>query len=606
LNIKSSEKKEKSTMELVVEVSVEEFDSAINDAFKKNRNSIAVPGFRKGKAPRKIIERLYGASIFHADALDILAPTVVQHTVKETELKIIGYPQIIDVDIKEEGGVDLTVSVSIYPEIALGEYKGLSAYKPKVEVSDSEIDSEIAGIRLRNARIEKADRPAINKDTVLIDYEGFIDGEAFDGGKGEGYELELGSNTFIPGFEEKLHGMVVGEERDIDLVFPDEYAENLAGKAVVFKVKLHEIKEKILPDLDDEFAKDVSEFDTLDEYKESIRESIAKVKQADADAVFENTLMEQIIDSIDGEIPDELIDEQLQNALNNFVNQTSNYGMDPSVYLQMMGETPDSFRDKMRVSSEKQVRGSLALEKIADLEGVVISEEELTDAYASLAERYGMEIDDIKDSMAEESVVQDAKITKAMKIVSESATALDTPPVDESADADADGHSHAHSHIDGHSHAHDIAEAADAAADVAAAEAADAADNAAAKPKKAPAKKTSSTKAKAAAADAAADSVADAVVDASTVADEPGSAVADGAGVVSEKPVAKKASTKKTTTKKADADGAAPAVEAADEAVGSAADATASSADGAVLEGAADAAAKPAPSRKSKKAKTDE
>ena len=442
MNIKSSEKKEKNVVDLIVEVNPEEFDSAIDEAFKKNKNSIAVPGFRKGKAPRKIIERMYGASVFYNDALDVIAPKAIAFVAVESDLKIVGFPQVTDVDIKEEdGGLDLTVSVAVYPEVTLGEYKGLSAVKPAVVVADSEIDSEIAGIRLRNARIEKADRPAINNDTVIIDYEGFLDGVPFDGGKGENHELELGSNTFIPGFEEKIQGMSVGEERDIDLVFPENYTEELAGKPVVFKVKMIEVREKILPDLDDEFAKDVSEFDTLEEYKQSIRDGIIKIRQSDADAAFENALVEKIIDSMEADVPDAMIDEQLQSALNNFVNQTSAYGMDPNMYLQMMNETPDSFRDKMRVSSEKQVRGMLALEKIAELENVSVSEEDIENEYNSLVERYGMELDQVKENMSEDVVVREIKLKHAAKIVTDNATAEEPPEQDEADDSEEPGES---------------------------------------------------------------------------------------------------------------------------------------------------------------------
>ena len=424
MNIKSSEKKEKNEVELVIEVNAEEFDSAINEAFKKSRNQIAVPGFRKGKAPRKIIERMYGASIFHEEAIDNLLPKVLEFVFKESGLNLVGYPRVDDLDIKEGNeGVDITIIAAEYPEVKIGEYKGLSAVMPAVEVPDSDIDNEIEAVRLRNARIEKADRPAMDGDTAVIDFDGFVDGKPFEGGSSVEYELELGSGTFIPGFEEKMLGMTVGEERDLELVFPENYKETLAGKPVTFKVKLNDLKQKILPDLDDEFAKDVSEFDTLDEYKDSVRDKFIKAKQADADVVFENALMEKIIEGMEVDVPDVMVEEQLDNAMNNFAKQVSAYGMDPSMYLQMTNTTPEEFRENMRVSSEKQVRIMLALDKIAELEGIEVGEDDLENEYKEASERLGTEIDKLKESVSEEMITRDIKLRRAAKIVTESATA---------------------------------------------------------------------------------------------------------------------------------------------------------------------------------------
>ena len=435
MNIISTEKKEKSIVQLIVEVSGEEFDSAINDAFKKNKNSISVPGFRKGKAPRKIIERMYGATVFHSDALDIIMPAVLSFVASESERRLIGYPDVSDFDVKEGGGgVDITINLAEYPEVKLGEYKGLSAVKAPVEVPDSTIDSEIAGIRLRNARFEIADRPAINGDVAVIDYEGFVDGETFEGGSNDNYELELGSNSFIPGFEEKLQGMKVDEERDIDLVFPDNYTEELAGKAVIFKVRLKELREKILPDLDDEFAKDVSEFDTMEEYREDIRKKFLNARQEDADAQFENALMGKVIEAMEAEIPDVMVEEQLENAMNNFAQQISTYGIDPASYLQMTNTTPEDFRESMRASSENQVKMMLALEKIAELEGIAVSEEEIENEYKEAAERYGVEVEKLKESLGEEAITRDIKFRRAAKIVTDSAIAEEPANAEEAPD----------------------------------------------------------------------------------------------------------------------------------------------------------------------------
>ena len=433
--IKSSEKKEKNEAAVVVEVGPEEFESALGKAFIKNRAKISVPGFRKGKAPRKIIENMYGDTVFHSDALDLLVPDAVRLVTEESELRIVGFPQATDLDFKDDSkGVDITITVSVYPEVAIGEYKGLSAVKPPVEVADSEVEAEVESIRLRNASIDNVDRPAADGDIAVIDYEGFLDGEPFEGGKGENYDLELGSNTFIPGFEEKIAGMAAGEERDIDLVFPDNYAGDLAGKQVVFKVKLNEVKEKILPDLDDELAKDVSEFDTLDEYRADIKDKILKSRQTDADIAFENALMDKLIETIDADIPEAMIDEQMEISMNNFAAQVSSRGMDPSTYLQIMGITPEIFCENMRASGEKQVKVMLALEKVAEAEGVEISDEDIENEYKDGAERYQMDVEKLKESVSKETILRDVKMRRAAQIVTDNAIA--EQPAEENAATD--------------------------------------------------------------------------------------------------------------------------------------------------------------------------
>ena len=422
MNIVKSEKKEKNELELVVEVGPEELETAVNKAFIKNKNRITVPGFRKGKAPRKIIEKMYGAEIFLSDALDDILPEVLRYAMKETEFDIVGYPKISDVDVKDDKRTaEITLIAALHPEVTVGEYKGLSAPKPGIEVPDSEITAEIESIRERNARMEKVDRPAESGDIAIIDYEGFVDGVAFEGGKDDNYELTLGSGAFIPGFEEKIAGMETGESRDIDLVFPDSYKKDLAGKAVIFKVKLNEVREKILPELDDEFAKDVSEFDTLDEYKDDIRAKIVKARQQDVDETFENILMEKIVETMEAEVPDEMVEEQLDMSMKNFTNRISAYGVDPDKYIKMMGETPEGFREKMRKSSEKQVRVSLALEKIAELEGVEVSDEEIEEEYKDASGRYNMELEKFKETVPRDEVIRDIKLRSAMKIVTDSA-----------------------------------------------------------------------------------------------------------------------------------------------------------------------------------------
>jgi len=422
LKLKNSEKKEKNEIELIIEVEPEELDAAINKAYIKNKSRISVPGFRKGKAPRRIIEKMYGVEMFLADAMDNILPDVLRFAFSETEFNIVGYPKVSDVDIKDDNTrAEITLIAALHPEVTLGIYKGLSAPKPNVEIDESEIDKEIEATRVRNARIERADRPAASGDIAVIDFEGFIDDVAFEGGKGANYELELGSGSFIPGFEEQVEGMEAGQERDIGLVFPEDYKEDLAGKPVVFKVKLNEVKEKILPELDDEFAMDVSEFDTLDEYKADLKEGIVKKRQQDVDETFESLLMEQVLDSMEADIPDAMVEEQLESSINNFTRQISSYGMQPEQYMQMIGATPEMFRERMRESSEKQVKMNLALEKIAELECIEITDEQIEEEYKEASGRFDMELEKLKESVTRDVVVRDLKIRNAVKLVVDSA-----------------------------------------------------------------------------------------------------------------------------------------------------------------------------------------
>jgi len=429
LNIKTCEKKEKSTAELVVEISSEEFEAAVGKAFIKNRTRISVPGFRKGKAPRKMIERMYGASIFHPDAMEILFPDVLTLISEYQEIRAIGRPDISDFDIKEDNeGAEITVVTAVFPDVVIGEYKGLSAVKPDPAVHESAIDAEVAEVRLRNARIEKVERPAMSGDVATFDFEGFVDGEPFEGGKADNYELELGSNAFIPGFEEKMLGMRPGEERDLDLEFPEQYVEHLAGKPVLFKVKLNELREKQMPELDDEFAKDVSEFDTLKEYKDDIRRKLEKTKLEKSDTAFEDALINKLLETVEADVPDIMIDEQQDIMTRNFVGQLSAYGIKPNDYLDSMGMTPEMFRSNMRAQSEKQVKRRLALEKIAELEGIEVSEDDIENEYKEQAERYNMELDKLKESISEKDMALDVKLRLATKVITENAIAEDDEP----------------------------------------------------------------------------------------------------------------------------------------------------------------------------------
>ena len=435
MNVTSCEKKETNKAELTIVVSPEEFNKALDESFRKNRAQISVPGFRKGKAPRKLIENMYGATVFYDDALEIILPAVCSQGVTESDLRVVGYPQILDVDFGEDKSVSVKYAVELYPEVTVGEYKGIKAVKPEAVVEESAVDSEIASVQLRNARIQTADRPAINGDTVTIDFEGFVDGVAFEGGKGENYELELGSNTFIPGFEEKLQGMKTGEERDLDLVFPTEYKEDLAGKPVVFKVEIKEVKEKILPELDDEFAKDVSEFDTMAEYKNSIREKLKADQETQAEKAFEDAVLAKLGETVEEDIPDAMVNDFLDNQLQSMRQQLASYGMQLEQYLGMMGTTDEGFRENMRPGAVRQVKTTLALEKIAEIEKIEPSEEDIEKHYADMAERYGVEADVVKQSVPKDSIVHELGIQAASKLVVENAVP-EAPAPEEDATTD--------------------------------------------------------------------------------------------------------------------------------------------------------------------------
>ena len=433
MNVKSCEKKEKSTCGLVVEITPEEFDAAIEQVYRRNRSKISVPGFRKGKAPRKIVENMYGKGVFYEDALENMLPAVVAFANNESGLKTVGNPSVDDVDIADDKTVTITYTIGVYPEITIGEYKGIHAVKPVVEVTESDIDTEVEKERYKNARMETiTDRPVIGGDTVNLDYRGTIDGVAFDGGTAENYELKIGSNSFIPGFEEKMQGMFTGEERDLELTFPADYhAAELAGKDVIFHVKVNEIKSQVLPEVDDEFVKDVSEFDTVAEYRESLKKDLTMNKEASAQTTFENNVMDKLVESVEGEIPDALIDQYIDNQINNMSASLSQYGMSFEQYLQMMGANVEGFRANMRPNAEKNAKSMLALEKIVELEGIELTPEEIEEGYKELAESYGMELEDIKKQITEDMVSEDLKMRKANRLVMDAAVAEAPAPEEE-------------------------------------------------------------------------------------------------------------------------------------------------------------------------------
>lgn len=423
MNVKNLEKKEKNTLELTVVVASDEFEKAVNTAYVKNRSKINVPGFRKGKAPRKVIEGMYGASVFYEDALDELFQPGFNFAVESEKLNVVGRPSVTDVKINDDKTVDIKYTVAVYPEVTMGQYKGIEAPKPAVRVLKAEVEEELEKVRGRSARIQAVERAAENGDTVNIDFEGFLDGVPFDGGKDTGYDLVLGSGYFVPGFEEQLVGTKAGDEKDLDIVFPENYAEDLAGKAVVFKVKVNEVKESILPELDDEFAKDVSEFDTLEEYKASLKEEISARKKASVEASFRNQVMAKVIEGMQCDVPNAMVEERVDSTIENYNYRLSQQGMTFESYMKALGMDLDAFRENAKGSALAELQEEIALDKIAELENLEATEEELEAEYDKYAQEYGMEKDNIKAVIPAEEVAKLVKREKAAELVYSSAVA---------------------------------------------------------------------------------------------------------------------------------------------------------------------------------------
>ena len=422
--LKNVEKKEKNTADFVVESDAAEFEKAVNDAYLKNRSSISIPGFRKGKAPRAVIEGMYGREVFYQDAMDELAPAAYEFGVKESGLKVVGAPSISDVNIGDERTVAYTFSVSVYPEVTLGQYKGLEAVKAVAEVSDEDVEAELNSARKRNARmIDIDDRPAQMGDTANIDFDGYLDGERFDGGKAEGYSLELGSNSFVPGFEEQVVGMQIGEEKDLDITFPKEYTPELAGKAVVFKVKLNSLTMPELPELDDEFAKDVSEFDTLDEYKASIRENLMKTRSESAENGFRAEILRQAAENVTAEIPEVMIEEKIEETLRNYASQ---FGMrDPNMSLddlkKMMGIDDETMEKNLRPAAEFQVKSDLLLNAVMEAEELDDNEEAFNAYVERVSGEVGATADQLRQYFGEEFMKNEFRKELATNLIVDSA-----------------------------------------------------------------------------------------------------------------------------------------------------------------------------------------
>ncbi len=423
MNLKSIERNgNKAT--IVVEIDKELMEKGINAAYLKARKQIAIPGFRKGKAPRKMIEAMYGAHVFYEDGLEEIFPEVYQFAVIEQDVKAIGRPSLEDMQISEENIVTLTLSTEVYPEVTLGQYKGLEVEKAEVSVSDEQVQAELDRMAQNVASTETVERAAEMGDTANIDFEGFDNGVPFDGGKGDNFDLKLGSGQFVPGFEEQIVGMNAGEEKDINITFPEDYHAELAGKAVVFHVKLNKVTATNVPELDDEFAKDVSEFDTLDELKADIRAKALESAEKQADSAFENAAVEKAAENVTVDMPAALIESELDNQMDRFGYQLQMSGYSMEQYARMMGGDVSTMRNAFRPAAEKQAKINVTLEKIAEVEGIEITEEDLTAEFEALAKQYELTVEKIKEMVPAEEVKQSLKTRKAVKVITESAVAV--------------------------------------------------------------------------------------------------------------------------------------------------------------------------------------
>lgn len=436
MTLKETNKIETNRYQLEIIIDGEQFREAIKQAYRKEGKKITIPGYRPGKAPLAMIEARYGSEVFFEDALNLLYADAVEAAINESGLKVIDDKMDFElVSISKEDGVDFKVSVTTYPEIELEAYKGLKAERPLVKVEAAEVNAEIKSLQERNARmVSVEDRAAKKGDTVVIDFEGFKDGVAFDGGKAEGHSLELGSGQFIPGFEDQIIGKNIDDEFDVNVTFPEEYgAEELAGQPAVFKVKLHEIKLRELPVADDEFAKDVSEFDTLKELKADLKKKALDRKKKAAEEAVENILVQQIVDGIKGEIPEAMFTNRLNQSVEEFGYRLQSQGMSLDLYLQYTGSTIEQFRETFRPQAEMQVKYRLALEKIVELEGIKADEAAVEAEFAKIAEGYGVEIDKVKAVIPATEVEKDVAVGMAIDLVK--ANAVITDAVDEKKEA---------------------------------------------------------------------------------------------------------------------------------------------------------------------------
>ena len=420
------EKMEKNMAKLTIEVSAEDLDKAMQNAYQKAKGKIAIPGFRKGKAPRKMIEQMYGKGIFLEDAANALIPEHYSKALEECDLEIVSQPEIDVVQAEPGKAFIFTAEVAVKPEVTLGDYKGLEVPKSETEVTDEDVDAEIKKEQEKNSRtVTVEDRGAENGDITTIDFEGFVDGVAFEGGKGTDYPLTLGSGSFIPGFEDQLVGAKAGDHVEVNVTFPEEYqAAELAGKAAVFQCDVKKVEAKELPELDDDFAQDVSEFDTLAEYKEDIKKNLTDKKEKEARAAKENAAVDKAIENAQMEIPDAMVDTQVRQMINDFASRMQSQGLTMEQYFQFTGMTVEKMQDEMKPQALKRIQTRLVLEKIAEVENIQPTEEEVNEEISKMAEMYKMEADKLKELLGDrelEQMKKDMAVQKAVTLVADEA-----------------------------------------------------------------------------------------------------------------------------------------------------------------------------------------
>ena len=410
---------------IVVEIDKELMETGVNKAYMKARKSIMIPGFRKGKAPRKMIEAMYGAHVFYEDGLEEIFPEIYDFSVAKQEgFKAIGRPSLTDMQISDDNIVTLTLTTDVYPEVTLGQYKGLEVEKAEPVVTDAQVQAELDNMAQNVASTENVERAAEMGDTANIDFEGFDNGVPFEGGKGEGFDLKLGSHSFVPGFEEQIVGMNVGEEKDIDITFPEDYHKELAGKAVVFHVKLNKLTVTIVPQQDDEFAKDVSEFDTLEELKADIKAKALEKATKQLESSFENAAIEKAAENTTVDMPNALVEKELDIQMERFGYQLQMSGYSMEQYAKMMGGDVNTMRNAFRPTAEKQAKISVTLEKIAEVENISVTEEDITEELENMAKQYEMDVEKIKELVPTEELTESLKTRKAVKIIVDSAIAV--------------------------------------------------------------------------------------------------------------------------------------------------------------------------------------
>ena len=427
--VKNVEKKEDNTLTFQVESDAAEFEAAVNGAYLKNKHSINIPGFRKGKAPRAVVEGMYGAEVFYQDAMDELAPKAFEQGVTENDVKFVGAPSIVDVNVTDDKTVAYTFSVTLYPEVTLGQYKGLSAERYPAEVDEDEIGYELEAARKRNSRKVDVEREAQMGDVANIDFDGYLNGERFDGGKAEAYDLELGSGSFVPGFEEQIVGMNIGDEKDINITFPENYAPELAGKAVVFKIKLNNLSVNELPELDDEFAKD-NGFDTLDEYKADVKADLEKRKTEQREGEVRADLMHKAIENMTVEVPEVMVKEKAEEIIRNYAR---NFGVtDSSIPMdklcEMLGLNEEAMKTSIMPAAEAQVKNDLLLEAIVAAEGFAPTEEETEEYIAKTAEKLGAKAEELKQYFGVDFIAEEQKKEMASNIIFDTAIITEAAP----------------------------------------------------------------------------------------------------------------------------------------------------------------------------------